>query len=154
MCTILITATGVFHASGLRVQANVKTVVDPSLRIDMAFPWNDGSQLLNSIIRDEVSAFRIKDESPSEEDASDLGLDEFLPRNRPFDVGIDWQPVNVELQGGESASMMATISPGTQPFAFCFFAVDTNQNEIVSTSDVVIAWTNGASVPMLAFANG
>jgi len=82
-----------------------------------------------------------------------LGLEEFFPRTRPRDTQIGWEPTNVNLEEGGTATVYAPMDFGATPFAFCFTATDLNSDELVATSDVMVAWRNNEGAEGLAFAS-
>jgi hypothetical protein len=108
-----------FGAKLFRVK--VSTPVDPSLRIEMAVPWNDDGRLtpqevLSEEIRDLAELTGGEIAFP---DQLINRLGDIFPGRRPENLEIDWEPRELVMGEGESETLSVTIR-SRSAFAFCF----------------------------------
>lgn len=131
------------HAGvGATLETIVATTIDPTLRIDLSLPWDEGSAYPSprAAILSEIEDLRSIGAEVPAADEFIQSLEQFFPTERPSGLDISWSTQEVSLVEGETRTFEARASSvSTQPFAFCFVATDTETGD-VATSEVAVIW--------------
>ena len=157
--TLTTSLSGGLKQAGADVSATIKTTVattvDPSIRIDLALPWNPSAGIgPGDVILQEFED--LANEFVATPERSEV-LDEvraFLPERKPDDVEFGWEPRELDLADEASVTFEVPIyGVSTTPFAFCFIASNLPTGETAS-SEVVVVWRDKIGAINLAFAEG
>lgn len=140
--TLKSSLNGSYSGVGASIETTVQTTVDPKMTIDLSLPWDANERYptpQETIIR-EVEDLRQIEAGIGSPNGVLQPLAQFFPTQRPSGLQIDWQPRELDLDGGEMRAFPLHISSASgQPFAFCFVATNLATGD-VATSEVAVTW--------------